>query len=429
MKKRFFLAIVIVLAFAAFAACGGDSQTTAQPSVVTEPAPAVEPTPSTTPAVEPAPSIAPAVEPAPSIAPAGTAVTSTDPTTSIDPGVTVSDSITLADGCAAGSTLDDATTVIACNTQAMQQYESFSFDATFNLLAVFPMEGAPVGTGEGLIRLSGGVLLPDKLQYTVSMGPVGQTIDTNGVTIGADTYFQDPASMQWVKGAPPDDALLSVMQMVGLLYLPNDVPTTLGEKVTLDDGTEGYVLVTEPPAEQSGGMGGMDLLSAGNLTRVVGTDDFLTREVRVSVVGLGGEAGDIVTIRYRGFGEPLSIEPPENYMELPPEALSSGVQGPAMVLGLARNGDGNVEVTFSKPVFVQGEIILYVLEPSTGGWELPLLSGSGTDTLIFSAAPEGKPALIVGESQIPWIGFGSDAQLVDANGVRANDIFDGWTYQ
>ena len=409
MKTRFFLAMVIVLAFAAFAACGDDSETTAQPSVVTEPAPAVEPAPST--------------------ASSGTAVTSTDPTTSIDRGVTVSGGITLADGCTAGGTLDDATTVIVCNTQAMQQYESFSFDATFNLLAVFPVEGAPEGAGEGLMRLSGGVLLPDKLQYTVSLGPAGQTIDTNGVTIGADTYFQDPASMQWLKGAPPDDALLSVTQMVGLLYLPNDAPTTLGETVTLDDGTKGYVLVTEPPAEQSGGVGGMGLLSAGNLTRVVGADDFLTREVRVSVVGLDGEAGDVVTIRYHGFGELLSIEPPENYIELPPEALSGDIQGPATVLGLARNGDGNVEVTFSGAVFVQGEIVLYVLEPSTGGWELPLLSGSGTDTLIFNAAPEGKPALIVGESQIAWIGFGSDAQLVDANGVRANDLFDAWTYQ
>ena len=110
----------------------------------------------------------------------------------------------------------------------MQQYESFSFDATFNLLAVFPVEGVPEGAGEGLMRLSGGVLLPDKLQYTVSLGPAGQTIDTNGVTI-ADTYFQDPASMQWVKGAPPDDALLSVMQMVGLLYLPNDAQPTGGD--------------------------------------------------------------------------------------------------------------------------------------------------------------------------------------------------------
>ena len=88
-----------------------------------------------------------------------------------------------------------------------------------------------------------------------------------------------------------------------------------------------------------------------------------------------------------------------------------------------------MEVTFSKPVFVQGEIVLYVLEPSTGGWALPLLSGNATDTLIFNAAPEGEPMLIVGESQIAWIGLGSDAQLVDATGVRANDLFDVWTYE
>ena len=128
--------MVIALAFAAFVACGDDSETPEQPSVDTEPAPTAEPAPST--------------------ASSGT-------TASISPVDTVSDGITLAGGCTAGGTLDDAATVIACNTQAMQQYESFSFDATFNLLAVFPVEGAPEGAGEGLIRLSGGVLLPDRL--------------------------------------------------------------------------------------------------------------------------------------------------------------------------------------------------------------------------------------------------------------------------
>ena len=53
------------------------------------------------------------------------------------------------------------------------------------------------------MRLDGGVVLPDKLQYTVSLGPAGQTIDFKGVTIGADTYFQDPASMQWIKALLP----------------------------------------------------------------------------------------------------------------------------------------------------------------------------------------------------------------------------------
>ena len=74
-------------------------------------------------------------------------------------------------------------------------------------------------------------------------------------------------------------------------------------------------------------------------------------------------------------------------------------------------------------------MVLYVLEPSTGGWELPLLSGSGTDTLVFDAAAEGKPTLVAGEHEIAFIGFGNDAQIVGVDGVQANDLFDPWTYE
>ena len=43
-----------------------------------------------------------------------------------------------------------------------------------------------------------------------------------------------------------------------------------------------------------------------------------------------------------------------------------------MVVGLTKNHGGDVEVVFDKPVQVQGVVELYVLEPSTGGWGLPL---------------------------------------------------------
>ncbi|MDE2802243.1 MAG: hypothetical protein OXK21_05125, partial [Chloroflexota bacterium] len=114
---------------------------------------------------------------------------------------------------------------------------------------------------------------------------------------------------------------------------------------------------------------------------------------------------------------------------LPPGAMSGGTQEPATVVGLSRNAEGNVEVQFSKPVLAEGEVILYVLEPSTGGWELPLLSGSGTDTLVFDAAAEGQPTLVAGEHQIAFFGFGTNGEIVDEDGVRANDLFDTWTYE
>ena len=70
------------------------------------------------------------------------------------------------------------------------------------------------------------------------------------------------------------------------------------------------------------------------------------------------------------------------------------------------------------PVYVQGEVELYVLDPETGGWGLPLLGGSGTDTLTFDADAEGRSALVVGESQIGGFTFPiGDSQITDSDGV------------
>ena len=101
-----------------------------------------------------------------------------------------------------------------------------------------------------------------------------------------------------------------------------------------------------------------------------------------------------------------------------------------MVVDLTRNDDGDIEVMFSEPVFVEGEVTLYVLDPATGGWELPLLGGSGTDTLTFDADAEGRPSLILGESQIAGISFPDfNSNLVDSEGARVNPNIDLWTYE
>jgi hypothetical protein len=259
------------------------------------------------------------------------------------------------------------------------------------------------------------------------LGPEGEAIETSGIIINEDFFTQDPATKLWFKSVPQDEQSLAPLQQVGILYLPQDVPTALEEVIDLEDGTKAYALVSE--GEGLGEDAAMLGLSAGGLTRIVGTDDFQTKEVRATIEGPDGESRNLFVIRYHGFGEDLSVEPPDNFVELPPDAMIGGIEEPATVLSLSRNADGNVEVTFSKPVFVEGEIVLYVLEPSTGGWELPLLSGSGTETLVFDAAAEGKPTLVEGEHEIAFIGFGTDAQIVDEDGVRANDLFEGWTYE
>ena len=400
MSKRILLAFVIVLTLAAFVACGGDEETIAQPDAAEVTAPAVEPA-------------------------AADAMT-TEPDMSDSTDAVMAGGMALADDCVAGGGLTDADSIIACNLEAMQRYTSYSFEGEFDLFAAFPIEGAPAMAP--LMQLSGAVVQPNKTSFTLKLGPEGETVETKGILIGGDFYGQDPESQLWFKGTPLEgDQSLAPLQLAGMLYLPQDIPTSLEEVIELDDGGKAYVLVSEQA--DSGGEAAMLGLSDGGLTRVVGADDFLTREIRVAIEGPDGQSRDLFTIRYHGFGDELSIEPPESFMELPPGAMSSGVQEPATVVGLNRNADGNVEVRFSKPVIAEGEIILYVLEPSTGGWELPLLSGSGTDTLVFDAAAEGSPTLVAGEHEIAFIGFGGNAQIVDTDGVRANDLFDTWKYE
>ncbi len=400
MKQAILLVLLLVLALGAipFWACGNEAEQVepAAPAPVTEPA-------------APAPA-APAEPP-------------TD-TTSADDAM-MPDDKPLSAECATGGLLTDADVVISCNREAMQGFQSFSFDGAVDLFAAFPVEGAPPG-GLGMM-LSGDVVLPDRTSFTLTLGPEGEQIQTRGVLIGQDFYTQDPATQLWFKGAPEDNQSLAPLQLIGMLYLPQDIPTTLEEVIDLDDGGKGYVLVSD--GGNLGEAAAMFGLMEQGLTRVVGADDFLTREVRVTVEGPDGQSRDLFTVRYQGFGEALSVEAPANFMELPPGAMSGGAQEPATVVGLSRNAEGNVEVQFSEPVIVEGEVILYVLEPSTGGWELPLLSGSGTDTLVFDAAAEGRPTLVAGEHQIAWIGFGTNGEIVDEDGVRANDLFDTWTYE
>lgn len=408
MKARVFIAILALLALLAFAACGNDSEG----EQVTEPAAAVD-------------------APVPAAEPADSGSASTD-----SAGMVAAVEGLSAD-CLPGGGLTDVATVVSCNTEAMQAADGFSFDGTVNLLAVFPFPVDPPADAqadmqalESLIGFSGDIDAGQQgIRFTVSIGPEGEKIEVTTLLIGNDVYSQDPGTKLWFKGAPPDEQLFSIVQMVGMLSSAQDIPTELSETVDLDDGTKGYVLVSEQAAPEGTGEMAMMGAGAGEVTRIVGADDFLTREVRVSATGLGGESAEVVVINYRGFGEVAAIEAPANFMELPPDAFSSGIQEPATVLGLSRAADGNVAVQFSKPVFVTGEVILYVIEPSTGGWELPLLSGSGTDTLVFDVAAEGNPTLVAGQHEIAFFGFGQDAEIADSDGVRANDLFDAWTYE
>ena len=404
MKKGLCLVIAIVLASAVLVACGNDSGPTSTPTVVATPTPTATPMPTP--------------------APTPMATVPADPTSKMDADVEVEDDIDLPMDCLPGGMIDDAATASSCNAQAMLKIKSVSFDGEFNLLALFPVEG--VG-GEGSIRISGAIVLPDRFRFEISFTPEEEMIEINGVVTGEDAYIRDPESSMWFKGSPPDAEFLGIVQMIGMLHLPNDAKASLNESIDLDDGTRGYVLVSDQP-NQGSGMEGFEF-PGGNLIRVVGVDDFLTREIRVAIEGVDDGVRDLITISYHGYNEPLEIEPPTQYVSLPEESMEPGAMGAPTVAGFARNEEGDIEVTFSEPVYVQGEVELYALDPETGGWGLPLLGGSGTDTLTFDADAEDRPGLIVGESQIAgFILPTEDSQIADSDGVRPVTDFDPWTY-
>ena len=405
MKKIFYLVAAIFLATVVLAACGGDPEATATP----------EPPPLT-----------PTAEPTATPTAVPTSVPTPEPTASISPDAEVSDEGTLSVECPPDGTLDSAAAISSCSALAVQQVNSFSFNAAIDLLALFPVEEA--GGDEGFIRLSGSMVQPDRLRFQINLGPDAEMIEISGVIVGTDTYVQDPESRLWFKGTPPDAAFLVSLQMVGMLMLPTDQAVSLNGTVDLDDGSMAYLIVSDQPVQ--GSEAGFPLGSGSTVTRVVGVADFLIREVRVAAEGLDGETRDLITISYNGYNETAKIEPPADYLPLPDEAMDTGAPESPMVVGLTRNDDGDVEVMFSEPVFVEGDVELYVLDPDTGGWGLPLLGGSGTDTLTFNADAEDRPSLVLGESQIAGLSFpDSDSNLVDSEGTWVNLNFDLWTYE
>ena len=403
------LALAITLASWALVACGDDSVNPQQPAAATRTAPTAEPT------------AAPTATPRPTATTTPTPTMAPTPTASAEPAAETG----LAVDCLLGGVLDNVATITSCAEQAMQQVKSFSFEGEFNLLALFPSGEA--GTA-GVMTLSGAIMLPDRIRFEISFSPEGQLIQMAGVVIGRDTYIRDPESDMWFKGNGPDGEFLGVVQTVGLLQLPKDPNATLDESLSLDDGTKGYVLSYDQTGQQSGieGLGFPD----GTLVVVVGADDFLTREVRVTLEDVNDKAANLLTIRYHGYNETKEVEPPAQYVTIPVDAIDSESPVAPTVVGLARNEDGDVEVTLSEPVFVRGQVELYVLDPATGGWALPLIDGSGTATLTFDADAENRPPLVIGESQIAGFIFPTpDSQMTDSEGARLDLTFDLWTYE
>ena len=285
----------------------------------------------------------------------------------------------------------------------MQQVTSFSFSGEIDLVALFSGEAAVAA--DASMRISGTIVLPDRLRFTVALGPAEERIAIHGVTVGHDTYVQDPESGQWFQGTPPDSDVLAALQLVGLLLVPNDPGASLSGPVDLDDGSRAYVLVSDEPGQESGTE--LPLGSGGRVTRTVGVTDFLTTGVRVTAQGLDGETRDFLTISYQGYDEPFAIEPPAEYLPLPDAVLESetlvpgrpeSAPPPATDVGLSRD----------VPVPLGQALLL------ADGWEVTVLSVTpdATESVLaenrFNEPPGEGQQFFIARMRATYRGDGSD---------------------
>ena len=290
--KLIWLLAATALIAAVVVGCGGADapETTQQPQPTAEPT--STPTPAPTPTASPQPMQSPTATPAPTA--------TAESTSMID---------NLPAECLPGGALDDAATIASCAAQAMQQVRSLSFSGVVNPLAIFSL----AGSDEGRMEISADAVLPDRFSFTVSMAPEGETIEIRGTIIGDDFYAQDPELGLWFKieEASPDSQPVDLEQIVGMARIPDGVHVTLGTTTDLEDRSRAYVLsyVQAEGAVEAEGL----VLPSATVTLVVEADDFMIREVRVGVAGLGSVVSTIMTITYSGYNEPLSIEPPAQF--------------------------------------------------------------------------------------------------------------------
>lgn len=332
--------------------------------------------------------------------------------------------------CLANGTLSDPKVIVSCSNAAMSSLSSVKADVEFNLAAMFggaALSGAaPPSISMQIIRV-----LPNDFK-AVMRGPDGENSEV--IVTGGEFYATDGASGQWVKVVQAEDQIAGLLMSLNMIEQQSenlDDPSIVWNDTELSEDGSAYVVSYEVSPEQMGAQA-----PTIEVRLVVNTGSLLHQSASISISADDGSSNRLAEIKYSEHNEPFVIAAPESYVEVDPsDEISGGNTGmleedaaPEVVM-LSKNSDGNVEVTFSEPVAIEGEIRLYVLEPSTGGWELPYIGGEGTDTLTFRADVPDSPPLIPGESVIAGFTFRSfESDIVGEDGQAADTYFEEWVY-
>ena len=401
--------VLFATAMAAFA-CGGDAENrnsslpvgaaTVQPAGTPDPVSTSTPTQLSTPEALPTqiPTSTPLPTPTPE-PPASPTLARVESPTAV-PEAKVEDSTSASEDamaaelppeCLTDGSLTDPKLIASCSFEAMGRLRSVKADVDFNLGALLTGE-LPPDAELPRMQMQVARVFPDEFSITMT-GPDGEIIQF--IFVDGESFVSDTASSQWVKiPSAPDEsaAMLLSLNMVQQQMKELDNQEIVWQEVMLSDDGSQYIVSFQPPIEQSG------IQAPPLLTQlVIDTQNFLQDSVSLLIVNAEGMSNNIAEFQYSSHDEPFTIDAPENYIEadasmIPPGSGSIGghLEVPKVV-ALKKNGNGDVEVTFSAPVTLVGDVGLYVREPSTEGWSLPYIDGSGTEMLIFAAASADNP--------------------------------------
>ena len=439
----FLIGMLLLATAIAAVACGGDAANrnpslpvgaaTVQAAVTPDPVSTSTQTQLSTPATSPTqiptstPRPTPAPEPTASPTPARVESPTPVPEANVEDSTSATEDAMAAElppECLTDGSLTDPKLIASCSFEAMGRLRSVKVDVNFNLGAILLGE-LPPDAELPEIQMQVARVFPDEFSITMT-GPDGEIMQF--IFADGESYVNDVMSGGWVKipNTPEDTAAM----LLSLNMVEQQMQELDNQEVVLSDDGSQYIVSFQPPIEQAG-MQAPPLLTQ----LVINTQNFLHDSVSVLIVDAEGMSNKIAEFQYSSHDEPFTIDAPESYVEadasmFPPGSGSFGGNSEVPeVVALTKNGEGDVEVTFSEPVTLIGEVGLYVLEPSTGGWSLPYIDGSGTETLIFAAASADNPPLVPEESLIVGFTFDSpESDLLDEDGQVANPTFEEWTY-
>ena len=434
-------ALIALTLAAAGCGSGGDTSSsalpvgpaTAQPAKAATPPPTAEPQPSPTQAPASAPMPSPTPPPTATPQPVPTQEARSEPTQEAStPTATAVAQSELPSECLATGTLTDSRLILACSNDAMARLRTVRIDSEFNIGAL--LAGAlPSDAQPPVIRMEIARVFPDTLEV-ITTSPEGET--TRIILADSASYFYDEMSDVWVKSSLSEEETASMLMSLNMverqMQQDLDDPAIVWSDAALSEDGAKYIISYETAGETQGMQ-----LPPMELNLSIDTSSFLQDSASALIVDSEGMRHKLAGLRYSGHDEPLTIEPPAEYIEadasmLPPSASDGFGEDGANpeIISLSKSANDNVQLNISAPVTVVGEVSLYVINPSTGdGWQLPYIDGSSTNTLTFDAAAPDNPPLVGGESRIVGFSFDSpEADILAETGQPAILYFDEWTY-